>query len=169
MNDENSPVPLNYFLKPGFIYLAQKPTIISTVLGSCVSVCLFDRKQKIGAMNRFRYPAVTDKKKATAEFGNVATLFLIRMMEKNGSKKKNLEAQILGGAFNPETSDHDIGRENILIALKALKKEGITISSRDDGGEKGRKVVYSTSTNQLAVFKVDRLRASDWYPYQGER
>lgn len=165
----NQPTPVNYFLRPGYIFLANKPTIISTVLGSCVSVCIFDRKRKTGAMNRFQYPHVGDKKKATAEFGNVSTIGLIRMLLQHGSKKNHLEAQVLGGAHNPDISPKNIGLDNIKAAMTVLKREGIPITSEDIGGEKGRKVVFNSSTNDVAVFKVEKLRESDWFPYQGER
>jgi len=169
MNSANSPTLINYFLKPGYIFLAEKPTVISTVLGSCVSVCIYDRKLKTGAMNRFQYPLTSDRNKTTASFGNVATIAMIRMMEKNGSQKKHLEAQILGGAHNPEISERNIGRENIKTAVSILLKEGISVASRDEGGEKGRKVVFNTFTNELMVFKVEKLRSSDWFPYEGNR
>jgi chemotaxis protein CheD len=160
---------ISYFLKPGYIFFAEKPTIISTVLGSCVSVCIYDKKRKTGAMNRFQYPLTSDPNKSTAAFGNVSTIAMIRMLEKNGSKKRFLEAQVLGGAHNSKISDRNIGRENIKTAMSVLLKEGIAIASRDDGGEKGRKVVFNTFTNELMVFKVEKLRSSDWYPYEGER
>ena len=163
------PTTAQYYLKPGYIFLAETPTIISTVLGSCVSVCLYDRKRKTGAMNMYKYPLTTEKDRATAVFGNIATIAMIRMMEKDGSKKKHLEAQIIGGAHDPKVSRENIGRENVAMALKVLQREKVAVTSNDNGGEKGRKVVYNTQTNELAVFKVDRLRTSDWYPYQGER
>ena len=169
MNEESQLSAANYFLKPGYIFLAEKPTVISTVLGSCVSVCIYDKKRKIGAMNLFQYPVVTDKTKATAVYGNVSTIAMIRMMEQDGSKKKHMEAQVIGGAYNPKVSDKDIGKENIKIALKVLQKEKIPVVSKDDGGERGRKVVFNTQTNELAVFKVEKLRTADWYPYESDR
>ena len=169
MTETHHPSPVNYFLKPGYIYLAEKPTVISTVLGSCVSVCIYDRKRKTGAMNLFQYPVITEKSKATAVYGNVSIIAMIRMMENDGSQKKHLEAQIIGGAHNARISDKNIGRENLKMALKVLQREKIIIVSRDEGGEKGRKVVFNTHTNELAVFKVDKLREADWYPYVSER
>ena len=163
------PTEINYFLKPGYIYLSVEPSIISTVLGSCVAICMYDKKRKKGGMNRFQYPFIGNKEKATAEFGNASTIALIRMFMEDGSKKKHLEAQILGGAYNPDISKQDIGRDNVKIARKILMKEGITISSEDIGGGKGRKVVFNTNTNELAVFKVEQLRKIDWYPYEGTR
>ncbi|MBT8374186.1 MAG: chemotaxis protein CheD, partial [Deltaproteobacteria bacterium] len=135
----------------------------------CVSVCIYDRKKRVGGMNHFKLPFAVDSDQATAKFGNVATITLIRMMIHDGSKIKNLEAQILGGAHDRMVSPKDIGLENILAAKRILARERICITSEDVRGNKGRKVVFNTGTNEIAVFKVDKLRDSDWYPYKENR
>lgn len=165
-NEKHIPVNTNYYIKPGFMYLATEPTTISAVLGSCVSVCLYDNKLKTGGMNHFMLPSTDNKDQYTAKYGNVATHALIRMMLKNGSKKNDLEAQIFGGAFNSVISPKDIGRLNIKIAQKTLAKEKIKITSEDTGGKKGRKLVFNTTTNEIAVVRVDSLRKKDWHPYK---
>jgi len=167
--DSDAPATINYFIEPGYIFVATKPAVISGVLGSCVSVCLFDRKRKIGGMNHFRFPLIRDKNIATAVYGNVATLALVRMMLNEGSEIKHLEAQIIGGAYNPEISPENIGKENIIVARKILTREGVRIASEDVGGEKGRKVIFNTTNNEVAVMKVDKLRLGDWYPYENNR
>lgn len=159
----------NYFLKPGYILVANRPTVISTVLGSCVAVCLYDRKRKVGGMNHFMSPFISEPGRATARYGNVSTLALIGMMIKDGSKVRNLEAQIFGGAFNRGVSNRDVGRENVRVARRILARKKIKLVSEDVGGEKGRKIIYNTSTNDVAVMKVDRLRRGDWHPYLDDR
>jgi chemotaxis protein CheD len=163
------PIPINYFLEPGYIFLATRPTVISGVLGSCVAVCIYDRKRRIGGMNHFQLPFTKEKHLATARYGNVATITLVRMMTENGSKHSHLEAQIIGGAHDPEMSGKNIGRENIQVARKLLTRKRIRIVSEDVGGEKGRKVVFNTHTNEVAVIKVEKLRTADWFPYEGGR
>ena len=164
-NVSNSPVPKNYFLKPGFIYVSTKPTMVSTVVGSCIAVCVFDRKQKIGGMNHVQLPFIRNARQATARYGNVAVSALINLMINEGSKSEHLEAQILGGAYHPEISDENVGRENIKVAKKVLTKKKIRLASEDVGGEKGRKIIFNTNTNEVAVVKVDKVRQEDWYPY----
>jgi chemotaxis protein CheD len=156
----------NYFLKPGYIFVPDQSISISTVIGSGVSVCIYDKKNRIGGMNHFQLPYMATKGKTTAVYGNIATIALIKMMVAHDSQKKYWEAQIFGGAYNPKKKDEDIGRENIEIARKILSKCKISIISEDVGGEKGRKVVFNTGTNEIAVLKVDSLRDADWYPYQ---
>ncbi len=166
---DNIPIRLDYLLKPGFIYLADKPVSISTVIGSSVSVCLFDKKQKIGGMNHFQFPETADREKSTAIYGNVATLALIRMMLSNGAKNSHIEAQIFGGAYNPDVSNMNVGINNIRTARRILNSRQISIVSEDVGGQLGRKIIFNTSTSEIAVLKVKNLRRSDWYPYESDR
>jgi len=163
------PIVGEYLLKPGFIYLPRQPTAISAVLGSSVSICLYDKKLEIGGMNHFLFPSVLPPERPTARYGNVATTALIRMMLKNGATLKTMEAQVIGGAFLPETMSRDIGRSNLETARTMLKERKIRIISEDVGGELGRKIVFNTTNCEIAVLKVGRLRRSDWYPYDPER
>ncbi len=168
-NENEKLVPKDYFLKPGFIYLPDKPSTISTVLGSSVSVSLYDRALKTGGMNHFLFPYVEAKEKTTAKYGNIAILALVKMMIANGSSISNMEAQIFGGAFNTELSKRNIGDDNFKTARRILARRKIKIISEDVGGELGRKVVFNTASYEIVVLKVERLRDSDWYPYSGDR
>lgn len=161
--------PVNYFLEPGHIYAPSESTNISAVLGSAVSVCLFDRKRKAGGMNLYQLPITKDPRRATACYGNVAILALLRMLKEHGSQDKHLEAQILGGANPGQISGRDVSRDNCLVARKILLKKRIPIVSEDTGGRRGRKVVFRTDTSELMVMKVAQLRKSDWYPYPERR
>jgi chemotaxis protein CheD len=168
---EKFPERADYFLRPGYIYVPGEPTLISTVLGSCVAVCLWDRERRYGGMNHFLYPFVRDPYRATAKFGNVATRALIRLLLQGGSRKEQLESQIFGGS-HPENNGGEgvkVSNENIEIARRILTTSGIPIVSQDVGGTRGRKLVFNSSTNEVVVVRVDRLRDSDWYPYEGSR
>ena len=156
----------HYLLKPGYIFVPDQSISISTVIGSGVSVCIYDKKKKKGGMNHFQFPYMAEKGKTTARYGNVATTALIKMMLAGESKIKNLNAQIFGGAFNSGKDNKDIGMQNIEIAKSTLSENKISIISEDIGGEKGRKIVFNIRTNEIAVLKVDNLRDADWYPYQ---
>ena len=155
-----------YYLKPGYIFLAMGRILISTVVGSCVAICLWDRKNKFGGMSHFLYPIVTGPQEATAKYGNVGTLTLIRMMVSEGSEHSLLEAQLFGGGDILTEEGPNIGRQNVEIARKILNRHGIPIVSEDVGGSKGRKLIYDTGNNQAVILKVDRIRQEDWYPYR---
>ncbi len=146
--------------------MPARPAIISTVVGSCVAVSVFDRKQKVGGMNHFQFPYMDDLQQATARYGNVSVSFLINMMLAVGSKPSHLEAQIIGGAFQPDISPENIGQDNIKVAKKILAGKKVRVVSEDVGGKKGRKIIFNTEANELAVVKVDKLRKGDWFPYK---
>ena len=162
-------VTKEYYLKPGYIFVPEQPTTISTVLGSSVAVSLYDRKRKIGGMNHFLFPYTMVPEKTTARYGNVAIQTLIKMMSFAGAPSPGLEAQIFGGSFDPRQCEKDIGHENLTTAKQILMRYKIKIISQDTGGELGRKIVFNTHTSEIVVLRVDRLRESDWFPYEGDR
>ena len=153
---------VNYFLEAGCLYLATRPALISTVLGSCVSICLWDKRRKIGGMNHFVLPKYQHCQEMTTRFGNVATPLLVRMMQEEGTSLTDLEAQIFGGAKVVRSISMDIGRENVDMARRILHHFGIHIVSEDVEGQLGRKVVFNTFTGEAVVLKVKQLRRTDW-------
>ena len=154
-----------YYLKPGYIFFSKEPTLIYTVMGSAVTVCLWDREKRVGGVSHFIYPEISEKKKATAQYGNVAVLTLIKLMITDGSDKSSLEAQLFGGGDPVSLAEDTIGKQNVSMAKRILNQQGIPITSEDVGGSKGRKLAYKSDTNEAIVLKVDRLRQEDWPPY----
>ena len=153
----------SYSLDKGYVYFSRTPVKIRVVLGSCVSVCLWDKESKFGCMNHFMHPLALKSSKATPKFGNAAMIAMFRIMEEAGSKSKNLIAQIFGGGKPEHHRGDDVGAENVAVARKYLKKKGIKIVSEDVGGSLGRKIVFDTATGQAAVLKVEDIRNSDWF------
>ena len=138
-----------YYLKPGYIYFSSEGHIVETVLGSCVSVCLFDNKKKLGIMTHYIYAFHReDERKGIT--GSVALPFALNLMMEKGAQKKDIEAHVIGGGKNPKLSDK-IGKENSEYALEFLKKNKIIIKTIDVGMEKSRKVFFNTETGEVKV------------------
>ncbi|MBD3317812.1 MAG: hypothetical protein GF344_18665 [Chitinivibrionales bacterium] len=154
---------VSYHLEPGFIYVSNQCAVIRTVVGSCVAVSLWDRKKCCGGMNHFLYARPGENDRPTARFGTVAVPALVKMMEKLGCRRRNITAQVYGGARQSMTTKNRAGEENALTAKKILNDLGIRIVSEDIGGLMGRKILFDTHTGQVAVLKVHTLRATDWY------
>lgn len=148
----------HYFLERGFVYFSAKPVVVSTVLGSCVAVTLWDSRLRAGAMCHFLHAAARNPAQATPVYGNAATKALLSLMDDAGSNRKDLEAQIIGGASLQ-------GQENskgIEAARRMLSRRGVRVVSEDTGGRMGRKVVFDLYSGEVAVLKVHKLRDSDW-------
>ena len=151
-----------YHLEPGYIFAGVDGTVIRTVVGSCVAVCLWDKQTVSGGMNHFLYPYIKEKSKMTAQYGNVAIPALLTMMKKIGCSKRDLVAQVYGGGQLHDSKRNSVGRENTEVAREILKKNNIPVISEDVGGTMGRKILFDTSTGHVAVLKVQRLRREDW-------
>ena len=152
----------DYYLDPGCIFFSKTPTNVRTVVGSCVVVCLWDKKLNFGGMSHFQYPSTPEHSEATARYGNASTLQLLRLMYGAGCKSASLVAQILGGARPAHAPRDRMGERNVAAAREVLARNKVTILSEDVGGTMGRKLAFNTGTGEVAVLKVHRLRSSDW-------
>lgn len=150
-----------YFLEPGYMLISNEPHLIHTVLGSCVSVCLWDIHGRAGGMNHYVLPrAKADDRRAY--YGDVAIPHLIKAVKQYGIKTNELQAHIIGGGFN-ETLGSYIGESNAEIAKELLDRHKITIVTVDISGPSGRKVIFNNLTGEVVVYKNIAVRRTDWY------
>jgi GGDEF domain-containing protein/chemotaxis receptor (MCP) glutamine deamidase CheD len=90
---------LSHYLYPGGIFAADpRPHRVTTVLGSCVSVCLWDRVRGVGGINHFLLPLWNGDGLPTPRYGNIAIAALIDRMLALGCSRENLRAKLFGGA-----------------------------------------------------------------------
>ena len=145
---ENLPV---HFLYPAELYVSKTPFQINTILGSCVSVCLFDPVTNIGGMNHFMLPYWNGQGLASPKYGNIAIEKLIDKLISMGCNKMNLKAKIFGGGEVIESNiqSFNIGKKNIVIAFDMLRELKIPIVAQSVGGNFGRKIIFNTYTGEV--------------------
>jgi chemotaxis protein CheD len=133
-------------LQPGQLFVAQHPTAISTIVGSCVAVCLWDASKSIGGMNHFMLPIPAGAGITSPRFGNVAMEQLVTRLRDAGARLPMLRARVYGGAcmFAEMKSPQHIGRQNADLAIEFLRRSGIEIVEIDTGGNRGRKLIFHT-------------------------
>lgn len=156
-----------YHLKAGYIFFTTDPTIIMTVLGTSVAVALYDRNGQVGGMNHFVYPWMQAEIQPTAIYARPAVVQLLRMFHSLGTPLGELEAHIIGGGV-PDGADEEIARtarNNVEAAAHLLEQYQIPIAGQEVGGRHGRKVLFNTSTGELVIAKVERIRKGDWFPF----
>ncbi|OYT17008.1 MAG: chemotaxis response regulator protein-glutamate methylesterase [Bacteroidetes bacterium 4572_77] len=109
--------PLKTFIYPGKLSASRIPYHFSTILGSCIAVCLWDTEKKIGGMNHYMLPFWNGEGLSSPKYGNIAIEKLIRKMLLLGCNKKDLKAKIFGGAsvINSSQGLYNIGERNIQI------------------------------------------------------
>ncbi len=150
--------PPKHFLFPGTLYTDRRECLITTVLGSCVSVCLWDKVYGGGGMNHFMLPLWNADGLATPKYGSIAMTRLLERMLGLGCNQGHLVAKVFGGA-NINGSGNEaflIGDRNASLALQTLEEWGIPVLSSDLGGRLGRKVIMNTLTGEVLVSKGQR-------------
>lgn len=141
------------FIHVGEIFVGIKPTEIVTVLGSCVSVCLYDKVELIGGMNHYLLSLWNGNGLESPKYGNVAIPKLIENMENIGCLRRNMEAKIFGGANIHRTNSEGqlIGQKNVLIAKEILKQYSIPLRAEDTGGNNGRRIMMISDANRIIL------------------
>ena len=134
---------LQVYLHAGQLHAASAPTAISTVLGSCVAVCLHDPIARVGGMNHFLLPLHVEREQSP-RFGTVAVPQLIEAVIRAGASRGALVAKVFGGAsvIGAMTKGRRLGEENALLAVRLLEEARIPVLDQDVGGTRGRKLVF---------------------------
>lgn len=137
------------------IKIAKDQTVLRTILGSCVGVCLYDRMKKIGGLAHILLPLDTANGAIPEKYADTAIPLLVQNLIKEGAKKEFLSAKIAGGAsmfkFEPNVTLGQIGDRNVEEAKKALEKLHIPILEEDTGGNAGRVIDFFMIDGHLKV------------------
>ncbi len=158
-------------INPGEYCVSGRNTIVYTILGSCVSACLYDPVRKIIGMNHFllsnrRYARnlpfpVTE----AGRYGIHAMELLINAMLKEGARREDLQAKAFGGGTMLSCSEgrdnfNCVGEVNTRFVQEFLKNEGIPLVSADLGGNRGRVVYFFHDDFSVYVRKVEKTTTS---------
>ena len=149
----------------GEVFVGRKPTVVQTLLGSCVSVCLIDRTAGLGGMNHILLPGKPDLHSfdASARYGVNAMEILIGGIQRAGASRGRLEAKVFGGAnvltgldktFNP-------GFRNGAFVMEFLELEKIPVIGHDIGGFNARRIYLRTDTGDVFMKRIPRYQASN--------
>jgi chemotaxis protein CheD len=141
---------------PGETYTSQEDEIISTVIGSCISVALYDRKNCFGGLNHFMLARdcgtkITTSRQEKGCFGEYAVKQLIDDMIANGADYDSLVAKVFGGSslLNISGSGNQVSDVNIQFAFEYLENEKIPVIGSDTGGSEPRKIFFETKTAKI--------------------
>ena len=149
----------------GEYYASCHPVLISTLLGSCVAVCMFDPVSRIGGMNHILLPGKPDLKHfdMSARYGINAMELLINRIMNLGGERHRLVAKVFGGAriLPAIPAENCMGRKNVGFVLEFLKTESFRVVSRDVGGIQSRRVYFHSDTGDVFLKRGQPFRADD--------
>ena len=146
---------------PGEFYVTRKDELISTVLGSCVTVALYDQKKKIGGINHFILAKDGgrggDDSGLVGRFGDVALNLLLESMLKEGAEQKSICAKVFGGGnvLHFSKDMEKVGDCNIRCAFEFLERNKIPVLASDVGGVESRKIFFESSTAKVWLKRIE--------------
>ncbi len=155
---EAETVKKDHFLYPGTLFARRGEYAVTTILGSCVAVCLWDPVLKMGGINHYMLALWNGEGLPSPKYGNIAITKLIEKMINLGSKKQNLKAKVFGGAEVLHNSNGllNVSQRNIALAKNMLQEEKIPIITSDIGGNLGRKIIFNTESGKVLINKIQK-------------
>jgi chemotaxis protein CheD len=146
--------PAQAYLHPGQVFASGEPTLVTTVLGSCVAVCLWDPSTGVGGINHFQLPQWSGKGPRTPRFASVAIQALLDRLLALGARRSEIRAKVFGGACVTAGSlghRKSLGEQNVEHALVYLRECSLPVAATATGGPRGRKLVFHTSDGSAWV------------------
>lgn len=150
--------PRSVYLHSGQIHASAEPVAVTTIVGSCIAVCLWDRHAAIGGINHYLMPRCTNGQISGLDrFGEAAIPHLIAAVRALGASPRYLVAKVFGGANvigGTAPRGVHVGTQNADLAFDMLRDARIPIMARDVGGARGRKLLFQTADG---VVRLKRL------------
>ena len=157
MNRENSLLEKIY-LKPGELIVSEEPVMISTVLGSCISVTMFHPRTSVAAICHGMQP--NGGNGDSFKYVDIAIRYMVRYFRRLEISRSEMQVKLFGGAdmFNnvqPGVRNLTVGWQNVSVATCCLKEYGLVPTTTDVGGKRGRKLIFKTDTGVVFIKKMN--------------
>lgn len=148
-------------VKMADLNVAKSPEVLITSgLGSCIGVVLYDGQKQIGGMAHVMLPDSSSMRNKTnlAKYADTAMDMLLEKVLKLGASKHRLWAKMAGGAqmfsFDSENDLMRIGARNAEAVRQKLKEFQIPLKAEDTGGSHGRTMEFHTETGKVLIKSV---------------
>lgn len=151
-------------LPPGGFYFGDGRPRIRTLLGSCVSITLWNRERRIGGMCHYLNPSrdVREAEDPDPRYANEAMALFRQRAAAAGTTLAGYEAKIFGGGSQFAAGDgglapSDIPARNVEAGLRLLAASGLTVVAYHVGGQGPREVIFELRTGDVWVRHENKL------------
>jgi chemotaxis protein CheD len=145
---------LSHYLPPGQVFASREPTEVTTIVGSCAAVCLWDADLNVGGVNHYLLPRKPYGSQPSGRYADSAFKLLLDALIGFGCRPDSLRAWLVGGACLIEAfrvrGEH-LGEQNVKIGVRLLEHARIQVIGQDTGGDRGRKVIFRTDRGTAVV------------------
>ncbi len=139
---------------PGEYFVSKDDLVVMTVLGSCISACIWDSSARVGGMNHFMLPD-GDGAEGGGRYGSYAMELLINELQKLGARRETMQAKVFGGAqVMAGFTSMNVGERNTSFVLDFLSTERIAVVSKDVMDIHPRKVCFFPVAGKALVKRL---------------
>ncbi len=145
------------YVHAGQVFASPVGTDVTTILGSCVAICLWDAAIGVGGINHYMLSLDRSAASPSLRHGGFATEELLLALSRFGAVRSRLQAKVFGGACILQSfrqGGSDLGQKNVDMARSLLQAEHIHIVGEDVGGPRGRKLIFSTDSGEALVKRL---------------
>ncbi len=155
----NKPDKLTMAVGMGEMAISDNPNaeLICMGLGSCIAVCVYIPRRRIGALAHVVLPtAPATVTEPTARYANQAITLLVRQLRQQGAAVRNARVVLCGGAaiFPPLRNTLDIGVRNLDEVMTELKRHGLAPMISEVGGTMSRTITLQVATGIVNIRTV---------------
>ena len=155
-------------LNIGEVYITQTPTIVWTILGSCIAIVFYNRRLQTGGICHAQLPEkrthydsckktcpirCTYKKTDRERFKYVtcAAQFMLEQFYSFGIQKNEIDVKLFGGAnvFRAKDVSKTIGTQNLKVATDFIQQHKLNLISKHTGGNAGVTIYFHTHTGKV--------------------
>jgi chemotaxis protein CheD len=136
----------------GRIEVVVSPTLVRSVLGSCVGVVLYDERLELAAFAHVVLPKSDARSGPPGKFADTAITWMVNALKGRGADVHRLRAKIVGGAnMFLATGPFQIGKSNADAVKQHLADEHVVVAAEHLGGKLGRRVTFDPATSNLSI------------------
>ena len=150
------------YLQPGELFVAREPTMIRTILGSCVGASFWNDVVGVGALFHAQLPVcpVGTREVATLHrYVDSSIREIARQLDELGLSRSAVRVKIFGGGdvlrgFDNDSGRPTVGRMNRETAVRVLESEGFGVEASCVGGKVGLKIAFDTGSGEVLVRRL---------------
>jgi chemotaxis protein CheD len=136
--------------------LQREGILITYALGSCIGLCFYDSKTKLGALLHILLPLNMEAgRKNPLKYADSGIRETLRQMETMGAARSRITVKIAGGARMFEISGSNslgnIGQRNVESVHTILRQEHLSLQAEDVGGTSARTLLFDVSSGQGCI------------------
>ena len=149
------------YVQPGESRLVREPTMLRTLLGSCVGIAFRVPRLGVGALchpmlpRHPARPAAPLTRSAGRRYVDFAIHDLVRQFDEMGARREEIEVKLFGGGdvllMVNDAARPTVGMLNCEVAMRVLKEEGLAVTASSLGGKRGVNIHFNTKTGEVVL------------------